>query len=204
MLLAAATHAELARWCLVSGPSCTGRPLRHSVAAAMEAFLSGRPTNYFGFLGLDAGMVEVKIHRSREWPVKEAETKQIDNFQLNLDEVSTEPTGSTAPLKRLSYASLELWPLLRLPTALVSLGSARSLFLPTSLVTAAGSTCQQPARDILRHQVAGDELPRHCRCSQRAEKHAPTTDDVHIDEGAVTVCRLQLLSHRTAAPLEMG
>lgn len=39
--------------------------------------------------------------------VKAAESKQIDNFQLNLNGVSTAPT---APLKRLSCASLELWP----------------------------------------------------------------------------------------------
>lgn len=105
---------------------------------------------------------------SRDWPVEAAETKQIDNFQLNLNGVSTEPTESTAPLKRLSYASLELWPLLRLTTALVSLGSARSLFLPTSLVTAAGSTCQQPARDILRHQVKSSVT--NCRATADAAR----------------------------------
>lgn len=37
---------------------------------------------------------------------------KLNNFQLNLNEVSTEPQVPTAPLKRLSCASLELGPTL--------------------------------------------------------------------------------------------
>lgn len=96
---------------MLASCSCTGRFLLQIVAAAMEASFNGRSISYFGSLGPDADIVEVKtIVEGGSGSSRAAKTKQIDNFQLNLNEVSTEPTESTAPLKRLSCASLELGP----------------------------------------------------------------------------------------------
>lgn len=153
----------------------------------MEASFNGMSISYFGSLGPDADIVEVKtIVEGGSGSSRAAKTKQIDNFQLNLNEVSTEPTESTAPLKRLSCASLELGPCRagRL-TALILCGVVWSVWtLPVhdlSLSRRLSCLPDERANDlsgipsaIKPSATICEELPRHCRGSKRAEKHAPT------------------------------
>lgn len=138
--------------------------------------------------------------------VKAAETKQIDNFQLNLNKVSTEPTNPHCPTEetQLRFPGSFGPAASVLTTSLVLCGVVLLLFSPDVSRDCRTSTPTTRQGYIRGHQVTCDELPCHRRSSQKAEKHAPT-DDIHIDERAAVPCAgAPVLSHRTAAPLEMG